>query len=1362
MELQTKYLFDIESDVLIIPITTTGLISHKYQDSLNKLASLTEQLSFTNKHFKLGEVRFLGIYNHKYIIAVCTIGEFAIDYYVIRLIANRVAKELKNIENISTIATPILGTEMGDLDPALCLNIMNNAFFENENTTFYKLIFSIQNFDLASSLQNLRLDSEVLSGQLVIKAELKKILIHPHIERLLFDKKFYFHLATEKYKEFYTYEASEEFYRNLHAKFKASELAFKDFIHSDFLSQDELYFTILCGELIAYIDYHAYNKNIWNKNEDKRVLANSMVRQHIWFTNLLKFKRRHRINDITSTSIINAFYYLSIPEASLTMLSENHREKVLTNLLPEISDTKELPKKLINLFLDLGLKARNGKNFSALCSRILYLPFIKPLWDDSPSKEEFWEEDIREIELTVILALVGSCIQTRSTILDLGNCGITDLRKVPEIFECTHIETLILSNEWAEYEGGKWEKKKSKNTGRPNSINFLPKEMSYFTNLKKLICGGDWRKKDAEHWNRWQISYLNTITSLEKLEYLNLSNNNLESLIGLKKFKNLRHVHLNNNFISKTEPLDDLIHLSELNLSNNKIEDVSFLKNLKNIKTLDLHHNNIKKLYPIISIIERIGIKETKWEIDTLNIAQNPLVEPAMTFVELGTQSVVSILRDIELYGGYVNKDLKVILIGNSEVGKSTLLKYLNSGIDLDKNHHPTLWMDEKSIVSKYSISSIGKTCLLHVFDFGGHDYYHDTHHIFFGSNTIYLLLWDQKTNHFNERKTLQVNHHGKSVEIETQDYPLKYWLDSVKYISKNIEAENFAFESENDGSYNSQLLLIQNKVSSPSDIVFLDNKALREQYPFIFDIINLSILEKRNLSHFDNLFTEALNNMEIIGTSLPSFYKPIKEKIGSYSGPPILTMEEFMEFCKRVSRDESINEEKCRILARYLNSVGIILYINKNAQEKVYINKSWIIEKMHLILESLNNKRGEFDKDYALAVLDPDTGNLDDILNMMQEFKIIFKHPFEDIFIAPLYLPKLPEDKVKLFLNDAQIPYRRFEFNGFIHKNLILKIFEKVSSEFVPAIDKNIFYYWKNGLISKSPLTDEIIMIKFNLGSKEGGAYVDLYNLTPQKKPIFINEVLFYIRELVSEYELEEMITLNGKDYVSKAVLEKNAQIGKHIFTEQKMTDFTKIKSEEKYFNTKDYMEFIENPIKKKKVVISYSKKDVAHVHTLIRYLRPLIDEELIEMPWYCTLLHPADEWNTKIKKHFDEADIIFFMVSEYFYSTKYIIDHEITTAINRYDNKENIKIVPIILEFYDWRRKDPYNLQRFSALPYQAKPISDFKNPKMAWSTVTSSLRAMIEKDLDPGKIDLISRDLEEIYERQVKGKLDNNSDY
>ncbi|MGJ8660383.1 MAG: hypothetical protein ACSHWV_11095, partial [Cellulophaga fucicola] len=75
-------------------------------------------------------------------------------------------------------------------------------------------------------------------------------------------------------------------------------------------------------------------------------------------------------------------------------------------------------------------------------------------------------------------------------------------------------------------------------------------------------------------------------------------------------------------------------------------------------------------------------------------------------------------------------------------------------------------------------------------------------------------------------------------------------------------------------------------------------------------------------------------------------------------------------------------------------------------------------------------------------------------------------------------------------------------------------------------------------------------------------------------------------------------------------------------------------------------------------------------------------------------------------------------------------------------------------------WGRKGSYNLQRFSALPFQAKPISDFSNEKIAWNSITSSVKLMIEKDLDPNQIDIISRDLQEIYERQVMGKLDNNS--
>lgn len=1350
-------IFDIDCDLLVIPISTEGTISNSFQNGLKEL-NISEKI-WREKKYKLGDVQI--IYQekiYKYIAFVCTVDKNKGAYYAIRAIGKKLAERTIELQNIREIACPILGTGAGKLLPYLSLNIMRSAFYEEELVGGVRLTFCTLEDEIHISIQNRILDTDTPSSQLVIEAEIPNILINDLIEKIQYDKEFHYELSKKKFNEYLAYTASEKFYVSLSEKFKTSGLPFKEFINSD-LSKEQLQFTTLCGELIAYIDYNAYHKNIWNKYPDKRVLARAGVRQNDWFLNLIKFKLRGNFN-VLSSSIRNAFAYLDNPEHNLTMLSENHRKKLIENIFPNLL-YKENPQEIIfNFFKGLGIKTENPANFGSLCSRILYLPFIKPVWDENAINKSTNEEINENEDLSLASLLIENCLKTKSKILDIGNCGLRDLTIIPELFECTHVEVLILSNEWGHFENGKWKKVTSKNNGRNNNIRFIPDSITELAELKVFVCGGNWNEYDNKEWNRWEISTFTPITKLKKLEYLNLSNNMLSSLIGLNKLPFLKTVYLNNNKISKVESLNDLVFLTELNLSNNKLKTVDFINNLPNIQTLDLHHNLIKDLRPIESIIESIGISNSKWEKNTLNVSKNPLEQPSMDVVSLGKEAVLGLFKDVKKSGRYINKDIKIILVGNSEVGKSTLVKYFDKEIGLEDEHLPTLWMEEKIIKSKYSISTIGEECFLHVFDFGGHDYFHDTHHLFYSANTIYLLLWDSETNKLNFRKSLQRTRENIEVEIETQDYPIKYWLDSIKFYTKDVEADNFEFEIKREVTYSSPLLLMQNKVDEPSKIVFQDSKSLKNDYSFIYDIINVSIKPKRNLNHFDTLFLELLNKMTIIGAVLPKFYEPIKNSIPSYTGKPVLTFNEFMDYCNGMLRIP-IDEDQCRRLVKYLDQVGLLLCTNKDSEnEKIYIDKKWVIENMHKVLEKLMDKKGEFKRDYVVRVLGSDDSKVDDLLSMMYEFKIIFQHPYSDTYIAPLYLPKIPDGKVKLFLNEKQIPYRRFEFKGFIHKNVILSIFQKFGTLFPLDKNKDIFYYWKDGLVIKNPNTDEIVMIKFYLGNEEGNACIDIYELTKNHKPQFREDVLKYIREVNQGYELEEMVTLEGEDYISKELLEKNASIGKYIFSEKKMSDTKKTKQKEKLFKLKEYMEFIDNPVKKKKIVISYSKKDLAQIHTLKRYLRPLIDAELIEEPWYCTSLNPGDDWDTKIKSKFQEADIVFFMVSEYFYSTKYIIDHEIKTAIDRYDNGENIKIVPVILEFYDWGRKEPYNLQRFSALPYQAKPISDFNNPKIAWSTITASVKIMIERDLDPGKIDIIGRDLEEIYERQIKGKLDNSS--
>src|SRR5690606_6004977 len=119
----------------------------------------------------------------------------------------------------------------------------------------------------------------------------------------------------------------------------------------------------------------------------------------------------------------------------------------------------------------------------------------------------------------------------------------------------------------------------------------------------------------------------------------------------------------------------------------------------------------------------------------------------------------------------------------------------------------------------------------------------------------------------------------------------------------------------------------------------FLDNKKLKTDYPFIYEIINISIKKpQRNLKHFDNLFDEMLNNMKIIGAILPKFYEPIKKNISYYNNKPILTFIEFLEYCNKTLKNP-IGESQCRRLVKYLNQVGMLLYSEQTSEEKIYID---------------------------------------------------------------------------------------------------------------------------------------------------------------------------------------------------------------------------------------------------------------------------------------------------------------------------------------------------------------------------------------------------------------------------------------
>lgn len=156
--------------------------------------------------------------------------------------------------------------------------------------------------------------------------------------------------------------------------------------------------------------------------------------------------------------------------------------------------------------------------------------------------------------------------------------------------------------------------------------------------------------------------------------------------------------------------------------------------------------------------------------------------------------------------------------------------------------------------------------------------------------------------------------------------------------------------------------------------------------------------------------------------------------------------------------------------------------------------------------------------------------------------------------------------------------------------------------------------------------------------------------------------------------------------------------------------------------------------------------------------YLVPLYDDELIEEPWYCTKLIAGTEWNDEITKKFADADIIFFMISENLMSTKYVKENEIKNAIDKWNLNKSIMIVPILLVHYHFARKGPYDLSKFTALPYTLKPVTDFPDHHVAWHSISESIRIMIENNWDPGANDgSLTVEQRNIFERIVEKKLE-----
>ncbi len=297
--------------------------------------------------------------------------------------------------------------------------------------------------------------------------------------------------------------------------------------------------------------------------------------------------------------------------------------------------------------------------------------------------------------------LVNECLNTQTTYLDLGNCGITNLNDLPELFECTQLETLILSNKWLDNNEKQY--LLSRNKGPKNKIEYITQNIKRLTKLKKIvICGAayfDFNKYFySDLWSTKDLYYLKSLTQLSSLD---IRSNQISDISFLKDLTRLSSLDLGSNQISDISFLKDLTQLSSLYLSSNQISDYSYLKDLTQLSSLDLRYNQIsdisflKDLTQLSSLdlrynqISDISFLKDLTQLSSLDLSSNQIPDISflkdltrLSSLDLGSNQIsdISFLKDLT--------QLSRLYLSSNQISDYSYLKDLTqlSSLNLSSN----------------------------------------------------------------------------------------------------------------------------------------------------------------------------------------------------------------------------------------------------------------------------------------------------------------------------------------------------------------------------------------------------------------------------------------------------------------------------------------------------------------------------------------------------------------------------------------------------------------------------------------------------------------------------------------------------
>ena len=534
-------------------------------------------------------------------------------------------------------------------------------------------------------------------------------------------------------------------------------------------------------------------------------------------------------------------------------------------------------------------------------------------------------------------------------------------------------------------------------------------------NLKRLII---WQNK---------ISDITILKNLKKISFLDVSYNLISDISVLSDLKELSILILWQNNLNDITALSNLIKLETLNLGENHLTDISSLINLKNLEDINLENNQISDITTLLKIDRLENVMLTgnkKIEIDFPSEVLNADWKAVKFYSENSKKSVPF-------------KNVKVLLLGNPNIGKSNLLEYLET------NKAPILnELTHGVVYKKITLNDIN----FHIWDFGGQEYFHATHKLFFSPNALNIVLWGK-----NQERILE--------ELKSPNFDLNYWLRTIEQLTKIDKPQ--------------EVLVIENKIdlNNPKYSATPQNQIeYAENYKSLnISFLDFCLIELKKTENFKESLIE-LSKKIISNFNYPAFFEVFWKRIENLN-KDFVTINEI---------NNRPNIENTISAIKIFHNMGMLLYFPDIIADKVFV-------KPQVLLELLYEKVLGHDKKDRLSKIEIQNatqGNslelsVEEIIGLLKNFDLCFEIEEEkNTYFIPQYLKKKNLYITFFEKNTFEFCNIKIKADHYLMSLAMLKVFTKYGNN-VKSGDNKEYLFWNNGIIIEK--RDQILMIKFD-----------------------------------------------------------------------------------------------------------------------------------------------------------------------------------------------------------------------------------------------------------------------------------------